>query len=207
MDSFSIGSRALGLLLLFCMSPIEAHEPEGARFPHGVATIDVARVYKECQWFHNEMDLLKTELSDYQQYLEGQKAYLDEVTTEIDNTTDPTRKEALQLEVATLKADVSLETKQKKTDLLEREKVLYEDLMELVTEEIASFAELHHLSLVAKDNQSLERDTRKDVNDYVNRDTLYAAKGIDITDDIIARVNQRLAAPAASSDDNAVAAE
>ena len=201
MDAPFQAGRTVGLSLsIVCgiAAALAAEEvtPATPRFPHGVATIDVARVYKECQWFTAEMNALKNELGDFRQYLEGQQAYLEQLQSAIKEDSDPTTREPLQVEAATLKTDVTRETKQKKDELLESEKELYADLIEVIMEEVTHFADAHQLSLVVRHNESnLTRESRKAVLDYVNRDVLYHADSIDITDEIIVRVNKRLSHP------------
>ena len=170
---------------------------DAARFEKGIAVVDVTRFFKQCDFFAEEMAKLRDEVSEFGEQMKDHARRMKDFKEERNGvTTDSAEYESLSIEIASVHESGNVEFARRKAEFLRRETDLYARVYKVMLEEIAAVAREKKITLVVRHRtQPMDRFNRDDVLKHLSKDVLFQ-DDIDITPDVIERVNVRLPGPA-----------
>ncbi len=181
-------------------SPVRTAQAQTGRRTGPVAVVDVSRIFQNHEGFKRAMEGMKKEVQQYEDSLRARHQALTKKKEELANFRPGTREYVTrERAIADETAKLSVDTQLKKKEFLEREARVYYRIYEEVTRAIQEYASRTGISLVLRYNgQKMNPEDRNSVLAGVNRAIVYQ-NNLDITSDIIDRLNRLARKPAAPS--------
>jgi fumarylacetoacetate (FAA) hydrolase family protein len=158
--------------------------------PCDVALLDVAKVFKNCNWFRDKMEEMKKASVDAEKELKLRTVVAEKLAERLkEMKTGSDEHNALQREIIGQQADNQLYTARKQQSILSDEARLYAEVYERVQQETTKIAREKRIRLVLRfQTDAIDKDKRDSVLQGVNRPVIYQ-DGLDITDAVIAAIN------------------
>ncbi|MEM9352394.1 MAG: OmpH family outer membrane protein [Planctomycetota bacterium] len=190
---YTLGLFALGL---FTSLPAQAQQNSAGananRF--GIAVVDVPYIFKNYQAFDAKMKALKTEKETADTSLKGERDAIQAKEAEKGqfNAGTPEFRQADE-DIARMKAEFTLKLQRAQKDIIEKEaKVYYQTYLE-VNNAVSYFAQQNNIGLVFRFNgEQVDPNRREDVLRGINKPVVFQ-NNVDITPDILALLNRRVA--------------
>ena len=159
--------------------------------PPRVAVVDIKRIFQDDAKFKSDIGKLRIDVESYQK---------DTVVRQTEITSLQQRLQAMkpgsverdkaQLLLARLQTELKLRTERRKEEILGREAALYSDTYAKITAAVSRYAKSHAIGLVLRSShEEIDPNNQKSVLGAVNRMIVYQ-DGLDITDAILAELNQ-----------------
>ena len=179
------------LILFAGLVPVSHSMAQG---PTKVALVDIGMVFKSHPSFSKQLADLKTEADQF-------KAESATITQKMMERADTLRKSGYQpgsdqykqmeSELAQEAAKIEVEQKSKLRDLMSREASLHYDTYQQVGKIIREYCTQRNIQLVLRYNsQQMDPSQPQSIMDKVNGSVVYFAPGKDVTEAIIAQVQQ-----------------
>jgi len=175
--------------------PIAAPRPSTGT---AVAVVDISHIFKNHVRFKQQMEEMKGQVKAFEEHLRQRQKNLTDLQQKLSEYR-PGTPEYKQVEEdgARLQSEVQVEAQLKRKEFLEREARVYFNVYNEVVNEISYFAERHGIALVLRFNMDqIDPEDRRSVLEGVNRAIVFQ-KNLNITYDILERINRGTAPPAA----------
>ncbi len=159
-----------------------------------VAVVDISAVFKHYQPFTGQVEAIKKEVANTEATLKQERAGIlkkQEQLRGFNPGTEPFKK--LDEEIASAQADFKLKADRLRKDFMDKEARVYHQAYLDIEKTIKLYAQHNDLGLVlrfsADEIDPSKPAMRPDVLRHINKPVIYQS-GIDITQDIIIRLNQ-----------------
>ncbi|MFO0904465.1 MAG: OmpH family outer membrane protein [Pirellulales bacterium] len=169
-----------------------------------VVVIDIGEVFKQHAGFNQQLNTLKEEIKSLDAYYQGEQKKMAGQREKLGtyNPGSPEYKK-LEEEVARMASDLQVEMALKQKNIAEQEAKVYFNTYKEIYKQVEVFADSYGITLVLRHNNvQMDPQKRDTVLQGVNRAIVFQ-RNLDITDEIVKRVNAgaatatRPAAPAA----------
>jgi Skp family chaperone for outer membrane proteins len=161
-----------------------------------VAVIDISKIFKEHRGFRAKLEDMKKDVAAAETSLKAERDEMKKVADQAKQFTvgSPDYKRAEE-RLATMQAQLQLRVNLQKKEFMDKEAHIYYEVYTQIEKEVADFARRHGISLVLRYNDiDMNPEVRENVLAGVNRAVVYQ-NNIDITFDILDRINPRNAGP------------
>ncbi|WP_254513723.1 OmpH family outer membrane protein [Anatilimnocola floriformis] len=178
-------------------APTQPNANESAPLPAAtIAVVDIAATFKRFRTFNDEMDKLRQKIEDFDRLVKRDVEALNKLTElaerlrqkELGSEEHKQRLAEYDTKSKEVQARVALQ----KADLLAVEGQVYYDAYRKVEAATKVVARQRKVNLVVRFNSDdMKREDRNSVLQGVNRPVVFHTPELDITEDIIAHLNQR----------------
>ena len=173
-------------------SSADDDQPEAAAngLVASVALLDVGRVFKECDAFKEEMEVIREELNEAQRSVAKQRQGIAILTAEHRQLTPGTRDHIdLGQEISTEEAKLKAKIERQKARTMSQEAEAYASHYDRLREVVDEYAKERGIRLVLRQGtDNMNPDDPKSVLTTLNRSVVFQDR-LDITDDILAIIN------------------
>lgn len=195
-----LAACAVGLLaVVLIVSNMPAQDPAGpvASQPLGsqpIYLLDINHVFKN----HSKLKALKTDM-------QGDVARAEEAVKKAKETIKGLQERLeeyrpgtqdyknLEQEIATRMADLNVQIAMQRKDFLQQEARIYFTIYREIIDEVGYFAQQNRAAMVLKfDREPANVEVPETVVRAINKELVYSAQGLDITDYILDKLNRRL---------------
>lgn len=157
-----------------------------------VGIVDVSFVFKNHARFNAAMEKMKTEVQEYEKTLQARQQAL---TGERERLKQykPGSEDYVKAErqLADKVAQLQIDTQLKKKEFLQRESTVYYKVYMEVTQAVREYAEQNRIDLVLRYNgERINPDDRASVLQGVNKAMVYHRSNLDITQNVLDRLNR-----------------
>jgi len=164
-----------------------------------VAVVDIARLFEAHPAFQAKRNALEKEAQDANQELEGKRKGLtqrNQQLTELNSASPDYRQ--LESDIAREVADLQVQARQVKKDLLQREALQYFTSYSEILAAVDRIAQRHGIALVLRfDSRTMHPDDPQSVMQGMNREVVLQ-RNLDITDMVLAELQTALAQSSSS---------
>ena len=165
-----------------------------AQGPTKVALIDIGKVFKSHPNFSAELAKLKAEADQFKMQADRVRADMMQRAEELRKSElkpGSERYKEIESQMAQEAAKIDVEQKSRLRELMTREAKLHFDTYKQVSAVIRDFCQPQQIQLVLRYNsQGMNPENPQSIMDKVNGSVVYFAPGKDVTDAIIAKVQQ-----------------
>lgn len=173
--------------------PVTGVSRPAVQAPNGVALLDVAYLFKNLKRMKSQMDQLKTEVESAEASLKRERDNLQSLVDRLKEFKPgtPDFKE-LEEQIATRDANLRIQTQIQQREFLERESKIYQTVYEEVLQEVDYFAQANNIAIILRFNgDPIDKDKPEDVLRNINKPVVWFSSGLDITGQILHRLDQR----------------
>ena len=166
-----------------------------------VVVLDVGAVFKQHNRFIQQMELMKKDVANFENYVRGERDKIVKLTENLKDFNPGTPNfRNLEKQSAQLQSDLAVEMQLKKRDFMEREARLYYNIYTEVKGAVTRFANEWGISLVLRYNsESIDPSDRASVLAGVNSPIVFQ-RSLDITEHIVRILNEGTPPPEARDD-------
>ena len=187
-------NKAISIALATCLSIIcwnvISGEHRDADAPHRipVATLDVAKVFKQYRDFNERMIHLKNKIEEYDRDIRFRQ---EQINKKMPSDGDAQQgNEEAEKKAAYAKAAMTVEVAEKKKEFLAAEARIYADRYQSIENIVSQICKKRDVGIVVRATTDAVSPTdRNSVLQGVNRPVIYSAVP-DLTDDVIAELNR-----------------
>jgi Skp family chaperone for outer membrane proteins len=163
-----------------------------------VALLDVSRIFKEHARFNGMMEEMKAYVQQVETWVKTQR---DELRVQAEQMKDlqPGSQQYKDTEVALAKrqSDVQIEMQRQRKELMQREAKIYFNVYNEVQQEVEAVAAARGFVIVLRFNgDQVDVEQPDDVLRDINKSVIWFNRGVDITDEVLARIKSRSQQPA-----------
>jgi len=189
---FRLQAAAAALAALLIAAAWKAHsdEPAAADAPHRIplATLDVAKAFKQDRDFNERLQHLKDKIDEYDREVRFRQAEIKKLTSQ-EVTSQATNNEAAK-KAAYMNAMLQVDIATKKEEFLVAEARLYAERYQSLERAVAQICRRRDIGVVIRTStEPLNPADREAVLQAVNRPIVYSSAP-DLTDDAIAALNR-----------------
>lgn len=168
-----------------CSSSISAYA-QGT----SVAVLDVGLVFKKHVRFEQAMEVMKSDVTKFENYLRDERAKVQEMVEGLQGYKNGTKEyNDLEARIAKITSNLQVETKLKQKEFMQREAKLYFNTYEEMQQAVNAFATKYNVELVLRFNsEDIQQDNPQTILQGVNASVVYHRKR-DITNPIIEMMN------------------
>ncbi|MFO0872171.1 MAG: OmpH family outer membrane protein [Pirellulales bacterium] len=162
-----------------------------------VVVIDIGEVFKQHAQFNQQLNALKDEIKSLDAYYQAEQKKIAGQREKLGtyNAGSPEYKK-LEEEIARMASDLQVEMALKQKSVAEQEAKVYFNTYREIYKQVETFADSYGITLVLRHNNvQMDPQKRDTVLQGVNRSIVFQ-RNLDITDEIVRRVNSGVAAAA-----------
>jgi Skp family chaperone for outer membrane proteins len=158
-----------------------------------IALIDVAKIYKGLPAFKEQMEALKTAVTEEEKNVKEQAALVAASEAKLKNATEGTTEyDDLQKSIAKSKAEITENIKGRRAYFVNRESDLYGSLYKDIEREVAAYAQENRIDLVLRfTGDEMKTDDPQSVMAYLNRPVIWHSQSLDISAEIVKRLEAK----------------
>lgn len=159
----------------------------------GVAIVDVSLIFKNHARFKATMDAMKKEVEQYEEQLRSRHQALSKERDRLNQYRPGSNEyETLERSLADKAAKLQVDTQLKKKEFLQRESKVYYTVYQEVSGAVKAFADQAGIDLVLRYNgETINPEDRTSVLQGVNKALVYHRGDLDITREILDRLNRQ----------------
>jgi len=194
-------SVLLAALAAVVFSTVLAQAPVGAqtsgqpaaRAAAPIVLLDINAVFKGYRKMQDEMNRMKADVVRAEQYVKTERENIRKLAQRLEEFRKGTPDfKAIEEEVAKRSSDLSVKVQMQKKEFLEKEAQIFLQIYQEVQQEVAYYASATGVSMVLRATGSqADLQNPQEVLAYINRDVVWNAQQLDITNYILQRLNDR----------------
>ncbi len=177
--------------------PMSGVARQAVTAPNGVALLDVAYLFKNLKRMKSQMEELKIDVERAEAALKRDRDNLQSLAERLREFKPGTPDfKSLEEQIAKKDADLRIRTQIQQREFLERESKTYQSVYEEVLQEVDLFAQTNNIAIVLRFNgDPIDKDKPDDVLRNINKPVVWFSSGLDITGQILHRLDQRAGGP------------
>jgi Skp family chaperone for outer membrane proteins len=191
--SFLVATLVATVSLSIGLRPGRAQQPPVSPTPQRatVVVIDLGAVFKQHNRFNQEMEVMKKDVADFENFLRDQGERVNKLREQLKQYNPGTPDyNLLEKKIHQTIADLQVESQLKRKQFMEQEAKLYYNVYDEVTRAVARFANENGISLVLRYNSDpIDPADRASVLAGVNNPIVFQ-RNLDITGIIVEYVNR-----------------
>ena len=189
------------LLCLTAQAQAPARAPQAA--PQ-IALLDVSAVFKNHRRMQAMMDDMKKDVERAEQAVRAEREAIRNLAERLKEFRKGTPDyRAIEEELTKKQADLSVRIQLQKKEFLQREAKIFYTVYQEIQQEVAYYASAYGVSLVLRSSsEQADIENPQEVLAYLNRDVVWNARQIDITNYILDRLNKRYGGQQATQSGN-----
>jgi Skp family chaperone for outer membrane proteins len=187
---------APGLLVFACwaLGRLSAREAPAPAFGYSrIALLDLAKIYKELPALKEQMEAIKSAVSDEEKSVKDQAALIAASEEKLKNTTEGTTEyDDLQKSIAKSKTELAENVNGRRAYFYQREAEIYAAVYRDVEQETAAYAREKQIALVLRfSGDEMKTDDPRSVMTFINRPVIWHDTQLDITPEILKRLKTK----------------
>ena len=158
-----------------------------------VALLDVSRVFKNHSRFKSSMEAMKAQVQQIEAQVKTEKETLRKMAEQLQElqSGSPDYKQ-LEEQAVKRNSDLQVWMQLQRKDLMQQESKIYHNAYTEIQQEVESVAAARGFALVIRFNgEDVDRQKPDDVLRDINKSVIWFNRGLDITDEVLARIEQR----------------
>lgn len=172
-----------------------------ARAVAPVVLLDINAVFKGYRKMQDEMNRMKGDVERAEQFVKQERDAIRSQAEKLQDFRKGTAEyKALEEELTKRQADLSFKVQMQKKEFLEKEAQIFFTIYQEVQQEVAYYASATGVSMVLRSTGAqADIQNPQEVLAFINRDIVWNAQQLDITNYILERLNSRYGGGAANS--------
>ncbi len=156
-----------------------------------VAVLDVGKVFKDCLRFAQAMEVMKDDVTKFENYLRDERTKVQEMVDGLKGFNNGSKEyNELEARIAKITSNLQVETKLKQKEFMQREAKLYFNTYTEMTKVVTDFATEYQIDLVLRfSSEEIQQDNPQTILQGVNASIVYH-RNRDITRKIIEIMNR-----------------
>ena len=195
MTAFVAGALAIAIAASNAPAQRPAGMGSGApqSTPGGVALLDITYLFKHLNRMKAQMAELKADVERAEASVKQDKEMIRSLAERLKEFKPGTPDyKQLEQEAAKRSADLQVQMQLQRREFLQREAKIYHQIYQEVLQEVEYFATTNNISMVLRFNgDPVDQEKPEDVLRNINKPVIYFSRGLDITGEILNRLNQR----------------
>lgn len=158
-----------------------------------VALLDVSRVYKSHARFKGMMDNMKAYVQEVETWVKGERDAITKMAERLKEYQSGSQDyKDLETEVAKRQSNLQVQMQLKRKELMLQEAKIYHNIYTEIQQEVESVAAARGFIIVLRYNgDEVDREDPENVLRDINKSVIWFNRGVDITDEVIARIDGR----------------
>jgi Skp family chaperone for outer membrane proteins len=163
-----------------------------------VALLDVSRIFKQHARFNGMMEEMKAHVQKVEAWVKSEKDAMREKAEQMkDLQSGSPEYKNLEVELAKRQSDLQLQMQIQRKDLMQQEAKIYFNVYNEVQQEVEAVAAARGFVIVLRFNgDQVDVEQPDDVLRDINKSVIWFNRGVDITDEVLARIASRSQQPA-----------
>jgi Skp family chaperone for outer membrane proteins len=160
--------------------------------PNGIALLDISKIFKSHARFLQAMEEMKGDVGKAEAQMKSEAEYVNSLVEALKQlkpgTVDYSTKEQ---EIARRRADMNVRIQLQRKEFLLREAKIYHQVYQEISKEVEAFAATNGIVTVFRYNgDQVDAENPEDVLKNINKPVVYFNPGMDITAQILERLNR-----------------
>lgn len=158
-----------------------------------VALLDVSRVYKGHARFKGMMDNMKAYVQEVETWVKTEREAIGAMAEKLKEYQSGSQEyKDLEAETAKRQSNLQVQMQLKRKELMLQEAKIYHNVYVEIEQEVESVAAARGFIIVLRYNgDEVDRDDPENVLRDINKSVIWFNRGVDITDEVIARITSR----------------
>lgn len=169
-----------------------------------VALLDVSRVYKAHPRFNAMMEQMKTHVQSVEGWVKSKREEAQALAEEMKGFQSGSQEyKDREAKIAQIRSDLQVQMELQRKDLLQQEAKIYHNVYAEIVQEVESIAAARGFVTVLRFNgEDVNVDEPDNVLQFINRSVIWHNQAVDITDDVLMRIQSRSQHGAAATGSN-----
>jgi Skp family chaperone for outer membrane proteins len=165
-----------------------------------IAMIDINRIFKSHERFKGAMENMKRNVEVAEEEVRKDNEAMKKLAEDLQGMHKGTPEyKAMEEELTRRETNLQVKLKMKKNELVQREAENYNLVYQEILQETTSFCQEYAIDMVVRiNNEPVNVEQPNSVLGYINRQVVWNNPSLDITDQILSRLNSRGGAAAAN---------